>query len=66
MGKLVRVRVKFWFRVKVELRLGLVKVVGFTAFKRLNCSFHLKKAQVVSFTAAKLLGCSFYLIETNK
>ena len=60
MGKLVRVRVKFWDRVRVELGLGLglglMKVVGFTALNRLSCSFHLKKAQFVRFIAAKLLA----------
>ena len=63
MGKLVRVRVKFWIRVRVELGLGLAKVVGFTAFKLLkllvsleksaSCPFHtcsIKTACVVRFT----------------
>ena len=46
MGKLVRVRVTFWAKVRVRLGLGLVKVVGFTAFKLLKLLVSLEKRKL--------------------
>ena len=68
MGKLARVRVKFWVSVRVELGLGLglIKVVGFTAFKPLkllvsreesaSCPFHCGETScvVISFNRKTL------------
>ena len=63
MGKLVRVRVRVRFWVRVELGLGLAKVVGFTAFKPLKLLVSLEKKHKLSISLWQFcLHCSFDLI----